>query len=151
MKHTPADLADALDWFRSKFNARTRFATGDGFSPSHDEVLVAEIDRLTALLQPTGDDRERARAVYRAGKYDPHPIGLIAEALAAVRAGERAGHDALVTALETLLLDVQDYEAWQRPCLAVDSALAAVRAAERERILKTLSVTDAVIRETGNG
>ncbi len=30
-------------------------------------------------------------------------------------------------------------------------ALAAVRAAERERILKTLSVTDALIRETGNG
>ncbi len=38
----------------------------------------------------------------------------------------RAHHDALVMAAETLLLDVQDYEAWQRPCLAVDNIRAAL-------------------------
>ncbi len=96
-EHTPEAVAEALDWYHSMFEART-YAQGVEFS--HDEVLVAEIDRLTALLQPTGDDRERAREIYRAGKNDPHPIGLIAEALAADRAGERAGYDALVTALE---------------------------------------------------
>ncbi len=45
MKHTPADLADALDWYHSMFEART-YAQGVEFS--HDEVLVAEIERLTA-------------------------------------------------------------------------------------------------------
>ncbi len=45
MKHTPEAVADALDWYRSMFEART-YAQGVGFS--HDEILVAEIERLQA-------------------------------------------------------------------------------------------------------
>ncbi len=83
-----------------------------------------------------GDDEERAREIVAKlparihAEFSPTDeafhAGNIAEALAAVRAEARAGYDALVTALETLLLDVQDYEVWQRPCLAVDNAHAAL-------------------------
>ena len=41
-------------------------------------------------------------------------------------------HDALVDALEHLVSDVQDYEPWQRPCLALDRAKAALALAKQE-------------------
>ena len=38
-------------------------------------------------------------------------------------------HDALVEALELLVADVAGYEAWERPCHALDVARAALAAA----------------------
>lgn len=38
--------------------------------------------------------------------------------------------DDLLTALKLLVSDVQDYEAWQRPCHALDVAVAAIAKAE---------------------
>lgn len=38
----------------------------------------------------------------------------------------RADRDELLAALRLLVADVQDYEAWQRPCYALDSARAAL-------------------------
>ncbi len=34
----------------------------------------------------------------------------------------RGQHHKLVEALNSLVVNVQDYEAWQRPCLALDQA-----------------------------
>ena len=39
-------------------------------------------------------------------------------------------HDELVRALEGLIADVADYEAWQRPCHALDVARAALAKAK---------------------
>lgn len=39
-------------------------------------------------------------------------------------------HDDLVTALKILVQDVLQYEAWQRPCYALDIAVAALAKAE---------------------
>ncbi len=50
MKHTPEAVAEALQYYRTLTAGRTKFV---GQPAYHDEVLVAEIDRLTALLQPT--------------------------------------------------------------------------------------------------
>ena len=41
-------------------------------------------------------------------------------------------HDELVAALALLLKDCEDYEAWQRPCYAVDVAKAALARAKGE-------------------
>ncbi len=45
MKHTPEAVAEALDYYRGQFMGRTRWKDRAQF---HDEVLVAEIERLTA-------------------------------------------------------------------------------------------------------
>ncbi len=149
MNHTPEAVAGALDWYRSKFDARKRY---EGQPLIHDEVLVAEIDRLTALLQPTGDDEGRALAL---APCDCTPTGgitepvehtdeclswlqqRIAEALAAVRAGERAGYGALVTALET-----------------INSLAPAIGVPTTERTLEMVLIARTVlaaIQEPGNG
>ncbi len=46
-EHTPEAVAEALEYYRVTTSGRTRY---EGQAAYYDEVLVAEIERLTALL-----------------------------------------------------------------------------------------------------
>ena len=65
------------------------------------------------------DDEEIAGADWQDG-FDY----LLADARAII-----AIHKALVAALKLLVADVEQYEAWQRPCYALDVARATLKAA----------------------
>lgn len=77
-----------------------------------------KIDRLKELM---------AKCAPIPWPIDGHEHAYIAEIINALPALIAA-----VEALELLLQDVRDYEAWQRPCHAVDVARAALAPFEEE-------------------
>lgn len=97
VEHTPEAVAEALEYYRSTFDMRTY---SEDARVGHDEVIFRELERVTALLQPSASDEERAREIRHYGLA--MSTEQIAGYFAAVRSAERTNHDALVMALEIL-------------------------------------------------
>jgi len=81
-----------------------------------------------AALYPTHQYQDSTANAVMAGMVEG--VAAVAERLKVPPPREALRSSLLLEALKALVADVADYPAWQRPCLALERAEAAIRQAE---------------------